>query len=75
MLFEVTKVSGANRGSNPRSQRPTGCALYSYWQAKGSVARVVAKAKTQMWEDFGEGMEQDLQLTHVNVSWGGHSPH
>ena len=30
-----------------------------YWQAKCAAARAVAEAKTQVWEKFGEAMEED----------------
>uniref|UniRef100_A0A3Q3VWQ5 DAGKc domain-containing protein n=1 Tax=Mola mola TaxID=94237 RepID=A0A3Q3VWQ5_MOLML len=33
----------------------------SYRQAKQSAARVVTEAKTRVWEEFGEAMEQDFQ--------------
>uniref|UniRef100_A0A3Q3X9E4 HAT C-terminal dimerisation domain-containing protein n=1 Tax=Mola mola TaxID=94237 RepID=A0A3Q3X9E4_MOLML len=33
----------------------------SYRQAKRSAARVVTEAKTRVWEEFGEAMEQDFQ--------------
>ena len=35
----------------------------SYWQAKRSAARAVMEAKTRVWEEFGEAMEQDFQST------------
>ena len=38
-------------------------AAHSYWQAKRSAAWVVTVAKTQMWEEFCEAMEQDFQST------------
>ncbi|KAK3518009.1 hypothetical protein QTP70_030422 [Hemibagrus guttatus] len=31
----------------------------AYWQAKRAAARVVAEAKTRVWEEFGEATEKD----------------
>ena len=37
-------------------------AAESYQQAKQSVVVVVTETKTQVWEEFGEAMEQSFQL-------------
>lgn len=34
----------------------------SYLEAKCDTARVVAEAKTGVWEEFGEAMEKDLKV-------------
>ena len=43
-------------------------AANSYRAAKRAAALVVAEAKTQVWEEFGETMEKDFQLTS-RVFW------
>ncbi|KAI3369654.1 hypothetical protein L3Q82_025366 [Scortum barcoo] len=79
----VGGVSGACRGSNPRTRWWTpevrdairlkkesyrtmlACgtpdAVDGYQQAKQAAARAVLEAKTQVWEEFGEAMEEDYQ--------------
>lgn len=31
-----------------------------FWQAKHNASLAVVKAKTPVWEEFGEAMEQDF---------------
>ncbi|CAG6007068.1 unnamed protein product [Menidia menidia] len=47
---------------NPRTRRWTPAAADGYRQSKRHAARVVAEAKTQAWEEFGEAMEKDFRM-------------
>ncbi|KAI3366391.1 hypothetical protein L3Q82_000549 [Scortum barcoo] len=51
------KVSGACRGGNPEP----GGGHRKYRQAKQAAARTVLEAKTRVWEEFGEAMEEDYR--------------
>ncbi|KAK3533627.1 hypothetical protein QTP70_023381 [Hemibagrus guttatus] len=42
--------------------RGTPEAAEAYRQAKRAAAQVVSKAKTRVWEEFGEAMEKDYQM-------------
>ncbi|KAI3362559.1 hypothetical protein L3Q82_012265 [Scortum barcoo] len=53
------KVSGACRGGNPSN--PVVVDTGSTWQAKQAAARTVLEAKTRVWEEFGEAMEEDYR--------------
>ncbi|KAI3356968.1 hypothetical protein L3Q82_003611 [Scortum barcoo] len=53
------KVSGACRGGNP--EPPPVVDTGKYRQAKQAAARTVLEAKTRVWEEFGEAMEEDYR--------------
>ncbi|KAI3369294.1 hypothetical protein L3Q82_007548 [Scortum barcoo] len=54
------KVSGACRGGNPPNPVvDTGSKVHR--QAKQAAARAVLEAKTRVWEEFGEAMEEDYR--------------
>ncbi|KAI3356949.1 hypothetical protein L3Q82_003594 [Scortum barcoo] len=52
------KVSGACRGGNPPNP-VVDTGIDRYRQAKQAAARRVLEAKTRVWEEFGEAMEED----------------
>ncbi|KAI3358007.1 hypothetical protein L3Q82_003028 [Scortum barcoo] len=54
------KVSGACRGGNPPNP-VVDTGIDRYRQAKQAAARTVLEAKTRVWEEFGEAMEEDYR--------------
>ncbi|KAI3368910.1 hypothetical protein L3Q82_025425 [Scortum barcoo] len=54
------KVSGACRGGNPLNP-VVDTGIDRYRQAKQAAARAVLEAKTRVWEEFGEAMEEDYR--------------
>ncbi|KAI3361528.1 hypothetical protein L3Q82_013677 [Scortum barcoo] len=63
------KVSGACRGGNPPNP-VVDTGIDRYWQAKQAAARTVLEAKTRVWEEFGEAMEEDYRWGAVDLDWG-----
>ncbi|KAI3372111.1 hypothetical protein L3Q82_006967 [Scortum barcoo] len=45
-------------------------AVDRYRQAKQAAARTVLEAKTRVWEEFGEAMEEDYRWGAVDLNWG-----
>ncbi|KAK0143288.1 hypothetical protein N1851_018576 [Merluccius polli] len=64
------KASIAEEAARSCGEKASPEAADRYWEARRAAASAVAKAKTRVWEEFGEAMEKDFRLASRKF-WGG----